>query len=75
MRTLGFGGSTAPSRQPIYGEQVRGKIGYVERDGRQMWLCDPEGRRVARILRYKPHQAPQPTVSACGSTFVFPVFE
>lgn len=50
-------------RQAIYGEQVSRKVGYVEHDKRQIWFCDVNGQRIGRVLRYKPHQAPQPSVS------------
>jgi len=47
------------TRQPIYGEQVARKVGYVQHDARGIWFCDPTGRKLGRVLRYKPHQAPQ----------------
>jgi hypothetical protein len=50
-------------RQAIYGEQVSRRVGYVEHDRQQIWFCDADGRRIAKVLRYKPHQAPQPTVN------------
>jgi len=50
-------------RQAIYGEQVLRKVGYVEHDQRGIWFCNVEGRKIARVLRYKPHQAPQPQVN------------
>lgn len=67
--TIGFRPSIN-SRQPIYGEQVSRKVGYVEHDQRGIWFCDRDGHRVARVLRYKPHQAPQPQVNPCSSNTV-----
>lgn len=49
------------NRTPIYGEQVSRRVGYVEHDKRGIWFCDANGQRIARVLRYKPHQAPQPS--------------
>jgi hypothetical protein len=64
-------GDGAVSRQPIYGERCAGKIGYTERDatGRE-WLLNKDGRRLGRVLRYKPHQAPQAVVGLTSGTFV-----
>jgi len=60
---------TKTNRQPIYREQVSGKIGYVEHAEQSIFFCDASGRRIARVLRYKPCQAPQPVVSLCGGSF------
>lgn len=72
--TLGFAAGTPSqprtTRRPIYGEQLTRKVGFIEGDGNRTWICDSTGKRVARTLRYKPHQAPQPSVSACGGTMV-----
>lgn len=49
------------TRQPVFGEQVSRRVGYVEHDKRGIFFCDADGKRIARVLRYKPHQAPQPS--------------
>lgn len=69
---IGFAYSQTPrmTRQPIYGEQASRRVGYVEHDGRGIWFCDADGKRIARVLRYKPHQAPQPSVNASGGSFL-----
>lgn len=69
--TIGYN-SSGSSRQPVYGEQVRQRVGFVEREGESIYFCDNGGRRIAKILRYKPHQAPQPMVSLCASTIIVP---
>jgi hypothetical protein len=59
------------TRQPIYGIRTAGKVGYTERDsqGRE-WFQDSNGRRIARVLRYKEYQAACPQVSPNGCTHV-----
>ena len=47
------------SRQPIYGEQIHRKVGYVENERGNIYFQDLSGKRIARVLRYKPHQAPR----------------
>jgi hypothetical protein len=57
-----YDGRIAAQRAAIFGEQASRRVGYVEHDGHKIWFCDAMGRRVARVIRYKPHQAPQPSV-------------
>lgn len=59
-------------RQPIFAEQASRRVGYVEHDKRGIWFCNADGERIARVLRYKPHQAPQPSVNASGAFYVPP---
>jgi hypothetical protein len=54
-------------RQPIYGEQVSRKVGYVEHSGTGIFFQTPDGRRVARVIRYKEYQAPCPKVQAVSN--------
>jgi hypothetical protein len=48
-------------------------VGYVGRDsGGHEWFQDVRGNRIARVMRYKPHQAPQAQVGLCGGTIIRP---
>jgi len=70
---IGFAyGEKRTHRQAIFAEQVSRRVGYVEHNQRGIWLCDAEGKHIARVLRYKPHQAPQPSVNACGAFYAPP---
>jgi hypothetical protein len=70
---IGFMAS-APGRvrHPIYRGQARGKLGYVEHVEGRVYFCDAAGRRVARVLRYKPEYVPAASVCLSGSTIDVP---
>jgi hypothetical protein len=68
---LGFVHSPAPAsaRQPIFAEQASRRVGYVQHEHQEIWFCDADGKKIARVLRYKPCQAPVPSCNAVGSYF------
>lgn len=58
------------NRRPIYGVRTGGKIGYAERDEQgNEWFCGPDGRRVAKVLRFKC-EAPEVSANLCGGTII-----
>lgn len=71
IRKLGFAyaAPATASRQPIFAEQASRRVGFVQHEDQKIWFCDADGRKIARVLRYHPSQAPVPSCNAVGSYF------
>ena len=67
----GFLNVRSNSRTPIYGEQVHSKLGYVESCKEGTFFQGLDGRRIAKVIRYKQYQAPQAQCSL-GTSGVIP---
>lgn len=56
------------TRQAVYGVQIHRKLGYIDRKDDQTWFCDTDGRRVARILKYKQHPQAECNIVSSATT-------
>ena len=63
--------NTTSNRQPVYGEQIHRKVGYVENDKGKIYFQNVEGKRIGRVIRYKEHQAPQAS-GTLGTSGIIP---
>lgn len=65
--TMGFRPSNN-TRQPVYGVQVYRKLGYIDRKDNQIWFTDVDGKKIARILKYKAHPGAECNISSGNPT-------